>query len=68
MKGIAAPLHAKNLNGSLTWRRINTPSLCIEVDSSMNCSMQRDITRKDYMNECEGNRDSAKEVNRLAYM
>ena len=68
MKGIAAPLHAKNLNGSLTWRSIITPSLCIGVDSSVNCSMQRNITGKGYMNECESNSDSAKEVNRLAYM
>ena len=62
MKRIAAPLHAENLNGSLTWRRISTPSLCIEVDSSVNCSMQCNITGKGYMNECESNRDSAKEV------
>ena len=54
--------------GSLTWRRNSTPSLGIGMDSSVNCSMQCDITGKCCMNECESNRDSAKEVNRIAYI
>ena len=52
------------LNDSLTLRRNSTPSHYIRIDSSMNCSMQCDITPKSCMDECESNRESAKELNR----
>ena len=38
------------------------------MDSSVNCSMQCDVTGKCCMNECESNRDSAKAVNRITYI